>query len=145
MAAPLLISELAYPTHRAPLTALYHCLWFSGSIVAVISVGREQEALKVLKKWHAGGEENNGLVHFEYHEVKRAIASEADQGESSLVPLAAAFISRNFSGDAEWTLPRLLGMARPVPYTRKPPAHADCYCHRSVLAAEWEWVDRLLS
>ncbi|KAG9124450.1 hypothetical protein FRC07_011594 [Ceratobasidium sp. 392] len=34
MASPLLISELAYPTHRAPLTALYNCLWFSGSIVA---------------------------------------------------------------------------------------------------------------
>ncbi|KDN43268.1 hypothetical protein RSAG8_06235, partial [Rhizoctonia solani AG-8 WAC10335] len=34
MASPLLISELAYPTHRAPLTALYNSLWFSGQIVA---------------------------------------------------------------------------------------------------------------
>ncbi|KAG9074943.1 hypothetical protein FS749_013453 [Ceratobasidium sp. UAMH 11750] len=150
MASPLLISELAYPTHRAPLTALYNCLWFSGSIVAgwstfgtfripndwswripsalqglssliqflfvwfipdsprwctsfvlfstflekellmevvVISVGRDQEARDVLKKWHAGGEENNGLVHFEYHEVKRAIASEAERDRSTWVDL----------------------------------------------------------
>ncbi|CCA69468.1 related to hexose transporter protein [Serendipita indica DSM 11827] len=34
MASPLLISEVAYPTHRAPLTSLYNSLWFSGSIVA---------------------------------------------------------------------------------------------------------------
>ncbi|CCA69467.1 related to hexose transporter protein [Serendipita indica DSM 11827] len=34
MASPLLISEIAYPTHRAPLTSLYNTLWFSGSIVA---------------------------------------------------------------------------------------------------------------
>ncbi|KAG8717733.1 hypothetical protein FRC08_006793 [Ceratobasidium sp. 394] len=130
MASPLLISELAYPTHRAPLTALYNCLWFSGSIVAgwstfgtfripndwswripsalqglssliqflfvwfipdsprwLISVGRDQEARDVLKKWHAGGEENNGLVHFEYHEVKRAIASEAERDRSTWVDL----------------------------------------------------------
>ncbi|KAG8741102.1 hypothetical protein FRC10_003315 [Ceratobasidium sp. 414] len=125
MASPLLISELAYPTHRASLTALYGCLWFSGSIVAgwstfgtfripndwswripsalqgvasliqfvfvwfipdsprwLISVGRDQEARELLKKWHAGGEENNGLVHFEYHEIKRAIALEAERGKS---------------------------------------------------------------
>ena len=37
MASPLLISEVAYPTHRAPLTSLYNSLWFSGSIVAAWS------------------------------------------------------------------------------------------------------------
>lgn len=36
-ASPLLISEVAYPTHRAPLTSLYNTLWFSGSIVAAWS------------------------------------------------------------------------------------------------------------
>ncbi|KAF8600485.1 general substrate transporter [Ceratobasidium sp. AG-I] len=130
MAAPLLISELAYPTHRAPLTSLYNCLWFSGSIVAgwstfgtfripndwswripsalqglssiiqvifvwfipdsprwLISVGRDQEARDVLKKWHAGGQENNGLVHFEYHEIKNAIVSEAQRDRSTWVDL----------------------------------------------------------
>lgn len=37
MAAPLLISEVAYPTQRGPLTSLYNTLWFSGSIVAAWS------------------------------------------------------------------------------------------------------------
>lgn len=32
--APLLITELAYPTHRAFLTALYNCGWYVGSTVA---------------------------------------------------------------------------------------------------------------
>ncbi|KAG8875075.1 hypothetical protein FRB97_005409 [Tulasnella sp. 331] len=33
-AAPLLTSELAYPSQRAPLTSLYNTLWYSGAIVA---------------------------------------------------------------------------------------------------------------
>lgn len=33
-AAPALITELAYPTHRAPLTALYNSSWYLGAIVA---------------------------------------------------------------------------------------------------------------
>ncbi|KAF8591257.1 general substrate transporter [Ramaria rubella] len=33
-AAPLLVSEIAYPTHRAPLTSCYNSLWNSGSVVA---------------------------------------------------------------------------------------------------------------
>jgi MFS family permease len=37
MASPLLISEIAYPTHRGPLTSLFNTLWFSGSIVAAWS------------------------------------------------------------------------------------------------------------
>ncbi|KAG8726105.1 hypothetical protein FRC12_023704, partial [Ceratobasidium sp. 428] len=37
MASPLLVSEVAYPTHRAALTSLYNSLWFSGSIVAAWS------------------------------------------------------------------------------------------------------------
>ncbi|CAE6443023.1 unnamed protein product [Rhizoctonia solani] len=87
MASPLLISELAYPTHRAPLTALYNSLWFSGQIVAVVSVGRDQEARDVLKKWHAGGEENNGLVQFEYQEIKNAIAAESVRDRSAWIDL----------------------------------------------------------
>ncbi|KLO06400.1 hexose transporter [Schizopora paradoxa] len=33
-AAPMLVSEIAYPPYRAPLTALYNSLWYSGSIIA---------------------------------------------------------------------------------------------------------------
>jgi MFS family permease len=34
MAAPVLITELAFPTHRAPVTGLYNSSWYLGSIVA---------------------------------------------------------------------------------------------------------------
>jgi hypothetical protein len=34
MAAPVLITELAFPTHRAPITAMYNSSWYLGSIVA---------------------------------------------------------------------------------------------------------------
>ncbi|KAL5481007.1 hypothetical protein ACEPAI_9948 [Sanghuangporus weigelae] len=33
-AAPMLVSEISYPPHRAPLTSLYNALWYSGSIIA---------------------------------------------------------------------------------------------------------------
>ncbi|KAF8439050.1 hexose transporter [Boletus edulis BED1] len=33
-AAPLLITELSYPTYRAPLTSLYNSFWYSGAIIA---------------------------------------------------------------------------------------------------------------
>ena len=34
-AAPMLVTELAYPKYRAQLTALYNSLWYSGNIVYV--------------------------------------------------------------------------------------------------------------
>ncbi|KAG6808601.1 hypothetical protein H0H92_003576 [Tricholoma furcatifolium] len=33
-AAPMLVTELAYPTHRAPLTSTYNSLWYTGAIIA---------------------------------------------------------------------------------------------------------------
>ncbi|KAG8940400.1 hypothetical protein FRC04_005284 [Tulasnella sp. 424] len=33
-AAPLLVTELAYPTQRASLTAIYNTMWYAGTIVA---------------------------------------------------------------------------------------------------------------
>jgi len=36
-AAPMLITEVSYPTYRAPLTSLYNSLWYLGSIVAAWS------------------------------------------------------------------------------------------------------------
>jgi len=32
-AAPMLVTEVAYPTYRAPLTSLYNSLWYTGNIV----------------------------------------------------------------------------------------------------------------
>ncbi|KAG8216727.1 hexose transporter [Butyriboletus roseoflavus] len=36
-AAPMLVTELSYPTYRAPLTSLYNSLWYSGAIMCVYS------------------------------------------------------------------------------------------------------------
>lgn len=36
-AAPLLVTEIAYPPHRAQLTSLYNSLWYLGSIIAAWS------------------------------------------------------------------------------------------------------------
>lgn len=33
-AAPMLVTELSYPTYRAPLTSTYNSLWYSGAIIA---------------------------------------------------------------------------------------------------------------
>ncbi|GBE83821.1 Lactose permease [Sparassis crispa] len=33
-AAPMLVTEISYPTYRAPLTSLYNSLWYSGNIIA---------------------------------------------------------------------------------------------------------------
>jgi len=33
-AAPMLVTEIAYPTHRASLTSLYNSLWYLGSFIA---------------------------------------------------------------------------------------------------------------
>jgi len=121
MASPLLVTEVAYPTHRAPLTSLYNTLWFSGSIVAawstfgtfrinnnwswripsalqglssviqilfvwllpesprwLINRGRDDEAKRILAKYHAGGDINHPLVAFEYDEIKEALALESE-------------------------------------------------------------------
>ncbi|WOO79084.1 Lactose permease [Vanrija pseudolonga] len=34
ISAPVLVSELAFPTHRGPLTSLYNSMWYLGAIVA---------------------------------------------------------------------------------------------------------------
>ncbi|KAJ3483750.1 hypothetical protein NLI96_g6099 [Meripilus lineatus] len=36
-AAPMLVTEIAYPRYRAPLTSLYNSLWYSGNIIATWS------------------------------------------------------------------------------------------------------------
>ena len=36
--APILVTETAYPTHRAVATAIYNCGWYVGSLVAAVAV-----------------------------------------------------------------------------------------------------------
>ncbi|KAL0947440.1 hypothetical protein HGRIS_013548 [Hohenbuehelia grisea] len=115
-AAPMLVTEISYPTYRAPLTSAYNSLWYSGSIVAawttfgtfkipstwswripsalqalpsvlqvililfcpesprwLVSKGKDEQALKTLAYYHADGNTNDGLVQYEFNEIKSAI------------------------------------------------------------------------
>jgi MFS family permease len=126
MAAPTLLTELAYPTHRAPLTSLFNCSWYVGSIVAawstygtffisnnwawripsllqgipsvlqvclvlllpesprwLIDNGREEQARRVLVKYHGDGNEDDPLVEFEMSEIKNSLAFEKEMNTSS--------------------------------------------------------------
>lgn len=115
-AAPMLVTEVAYPVYRAQLTSTYNSLWYSGAIVAawttfgsfkmqstwawrlpsalqalpsvaqvlliyfvpesprwLIKKGRDAQALKTLAYYHADGNEDDGLVRYEFNEIKAAI------------------------------------------------------------------------
>ncbi|KAG2365551.1 general substrate transporter [Suillus spraguei] len=51
-AAPLLISELSYPTHRGKMTSLYNSMWYSGSIISAwISLGSYDGAATSSWSW----------------------------------------------------------------------------------------------
>ncbi len=119
MAAPVLITELAFPTHRAPITGLYNYLgsiaaaWVTygtfpientwswripsvlqgvPSVIQVILVfivvpesprwlidnGKEDEARRVLCKYHCNGVENDPLVDFELYEITEALRIEKE-------------------------------------------------------------------
>ena len=40
-AAPMLVTELAYPLYRPQLSSLYNTLWYSGNIMYVIFASRK--------------------------------------------------------------------------------------------------------
>jgi sugar porter (SP) family MFS transporter len=126
-AAPLLIVELAYPTQRGPITALYNSSWYIGSIIAawvtfgtfrmqgttwgwripsvlqavpsllqvlciwwvpesprwLISQGKDEQAIEVLAKYHANGNEHDPLVQYEYNEIKEALTLEKEISKST--------------------------------------------------------------
>ncbi|KAF4984050.1 hypothetical protein FZEAL_663 [Fusarium zealandicum] len=119
--SPILITELAYPTHRGKLTALYNTSFYIGGIIAawctfgtfklsstwswripslvqgllpfmqvfglwfvpesprwLVANGRREEARKILADYHAGGDSDAPLVHFEMAEIEGALTHEAD-------------------------------------------------------------------
>jgi len=119
LASPMLLTEIIHPQHRAPVTAVYNCLWNLGSLVVtfigwgtsfvnsdwswrsitliqvfpavlqlcvvwfipesprwLIAKDRPEEALKVLAKLHANGDEQNATVQFEYREIRETLELE---------------------------------------------------------------------
>ncbi|KFY85579.1 hypothetical protein V500_08297 [Pseudogymnoascus sp. VKM F-4518 (FW-2643)] len=125
-AAPILITEIAYPAHRAKVTALYNCQFYVGSLLSawitfgvrnmdsswawrlpsliqlgppvlalfgtlfspesprwLISKGRNDEARKILTKFHAGGNADKPLLHFEMAEIEETITLEQHAKKST--------------------------------------------------------------
>ncbi|KAH6884281.1 general substrate transporter [Thelonectria olida] len=123
--SPILVTELAYPTHRAKVTSLYNTCFYFGAVLAAWSTygtfrlqstwawripsilqqalplfqtafvfwlpesprwllanGREEEARRTLVRYHAGGDEDSPLVHFELNEISQALALEKSTEQS---------------------------------------------------------------
>ncbi|CVK94065.1 related to hexose transporter protein [Fusarium mangiferae] len=103
--SPIIITELAYPTQRGKVTALYNTFfnpttwsWRIPSLLQgalpiiqllglyflpesprwLVSKGRKEEARKVLAEFHAGGDLESPLVEFEMQEIELALTQEAD-------------------------------------------------------------------
>ncbi|KAJ5721728.1 uncharacterized protein N7483_009662 [Penicillium malachiteum] len=86
--APVLTSELAYPTHRAKLTSLLYTSYFAGSILSSWTTfgtyhikGRVEEARALLVRWHANGDETSPLVEYEINEIRSHLRFEAGTGK----------------------------------------------------------------
>lgn len=126
LASPMLLTEIIHPQHRAPVTAIYNCLWNFGSLICtfigwgtsyvlndwswrsitliqivpsvlqltfiwwvpesprwLISKDRNDEALAVLAKYHANGNDQNPTVQFEYREIRETLNLEKDARDHS--------------------------------------------------------------
>ncbi|KZT22563.1 general substrate transporter [Neolentinus lepideus HHB14362 ss-1] len=121
-AAPLLITEIAYPNQRAQATSLYNSvccilmsrqtfgtfnipsswawrvpsalqglpsliqitlIWFAPESPRwLLSKGRDEEALKTLAYYHAGGNEQDPLIQHEFEEIKANIRRDAEVRKS---------------------------------------------------------------
>ncbi|KAL1862600.1 hypothetical protein VTK73DRAFT_6736 [Phialemonium thermophilum] len=126
LASPMLLTEIIHPQHRAPVTAVYNCLWNLGSLLVtfigwgtsyvnsdwswrsitliqivpsvcqlvfiwwvpesprwLISKDRNDEALQVLARYHANGNEQNATVQFEFREIRETLNLEKKARETS--------------------------------------------------------------
>ncbi|OJJ95040.1 hypothetical protein ASPACDRAFT_127506 [Aspergillus aculeatus ATCC 16872] len=122
---PLLINEIAYPTHRGILNSLFMSGWYVGGTVAawvvfasrtypsswswrlpsvlqalvpvvglpgflwapesprwLLSVGRDEEARKILAQYHAAGDDSSPLVKYEFETIRATIRAEQEAHSS---------------------------------------------------------------
>ena len=56
-----------------PLSQFFLVLFAPESPRYLICKGKEEQALKILAYYHADGDENDGLVQYEFQEIKAAI------------------------------------------------------------------------
>jgi len=123
---PLLINEIAFPTHRGIVSALFNCGWYVGSIVAgwvtfatrnyvdswgwripsvlqaaipviaipgllmvsesprwLVSMGRTEEARKILADAHAAGDVDAPLIDYEVIEIETTLQAEREAHDST--------------------------------------------------------------
>jgi len=63
-AAPLLVTKLVHPQHRAIYTTIYHCTWYWGSIVAAwLTYDNRSQYYSKFEKANALQEHSKLLVH----------------------------------------------------------------------------------
>lgn len=130
IASPLLITELAHPSQRGKITAVYNTFYYFGSTIAawttfgtlqihsnwswrlpsllqvapsalqlclvwilpesprwLISHDRQDEALHILAKYQANGNDQDPVIQFEYAEIRAAIKQEKDNSRGRYLDL----------------------------------------------------------
>ncbi|KAI4653225.1 uncharacterized protein J4E79_008739 [Alternaria viburni] len=80
--SPMLIAELAYPTHRGKYTSAFWTMYYLGAILAawttwLVAKERQDEARQILARYHSGGDEHSPLVTREMSEIVYAIRQES--------------------------------------------------------------------
>ncbi|KAI4702784.1 hypothetical protein J4E89_010121 [Alternaria sp. Ai002NY15] len=82
--SPMLIAELAYPTHRGKYTSAFWTMYYLESYTSVNTVfrwlvakERQDEARQILARYHSGGDEHSPLVTREMSEIVYAIRQES--------------------------------------------------------------------
>ena len=96
----------------------------------LVSKGRETQALKTLAYYHADGDENDGLVRYEFEEIKAALNFD-QTGMLQFVHLHTVLLLTSFLSCCQR---RMEGLVR---YCRKQEAHDDYYCSCLLLAMVW--------
>lgn len=90
--SPILLAELAYPTHRGK-DHLIHNLQISterGSFKYLIAKGRVDEARALLIRNHAAGDRDSLLVQYEIDQIQAALATGANTDRLRLTHILAS-------------------------------------------------------
>ncbi|KAK1470136.1 lactose permease [Colletotrichum cuscutae] len=92
--APILVTELAYPTQRGKISSLYNTFFFAFFYFVpesprwLIAHGKTEQAREILTRYHAGGDASSPLVDYEVKEIEENVRLETEAlRESSYLDL----------------------------------------------------------